>query len=274
MDERPGDRHGGRASDVLAHDGGNQPPGPSGGERGLRLGKTVASLTQTATPRHPAKPSAAKHPAACRRSAWAEPQDARWPEALCGWGKGSEGARTGKRRRPWLRWGRREAARASAWPLRPPRLPGSGRRGGSDTGRVLGGKEPSLRREMSRMGFGCPASEQKYLPGRDPAGPLRLSPERKCTSRGHYRTSAVTRGFRGATERSPGIGVPGPRFAKGREPPGYTGPFPAAPHFPGPTGTASPLGVQRPCHRALRSHHGAGRVSCVKKPRERQREQC
>lgn len=125
---------------------------------------------------------------------------------------------------------------------------------------------------MSRMGFGCPASEQKYLPGRDPAGPLRLSPERKCTSRGHYRTSAVTRGFRGATERSPGIGVPGPRFAKGREPPGYTGPFPAAPHFPGPTGTASPLGVQRPCHRALRSHHGAGHVSCVKKPRERQRE--
>lgn len=87
------------------------------------MGKTVASLTQTATPRHPAKPSAAKHPAACRRSAWAEPQDARWPEALCGWVKGSEGARTGKRRRPWLRWGRREAAGPSARPAPSPTPP-------------------------------------------------------------------------------------------------------------------------------------------------------
>lgn len=64
------------------------------------MGKTVASLTQTATPRHPAKPSAAKHPGACRRSAWAEPQDARWPEALCGWGKGSEGGEDGEEEAP------------------------------------------------------------------------------------------------------------------------------------------------------------------------------
>lgn len=64
------------------------------------MGKTVASLTQTATPRHPAKPLAAKHPAACRRSAWAEPQDARWPEALCGWVKGSEGGEDGEEEAP------------------------------------------------------------------------------------------------------------------------------------------------------------------------------
>lgn len=54
------------------------------------------------------------------------------------------GGEDGEEEAPRLRWGRREAAGPSAWPLRPPRLPGSGRRGGSDTGRVLGGKEPSL----------------------------------------------------------------------------------------------------------------------------------